>query len=512
MELFHKILKAAVEGHASDIHIKVGTPVVFRISRELISIDCPIPTEQWLNNVVSQMTPAHMKKRLEEDREVDFSYNVNGMGRFRTNVFQQRGTWALAMRYVKSSVPSFEQLGLLDQIKSLAETPRGIVVVAGSTGSGKSTTLAAMIEHVNANFKKHIVTLEDPIEYVFEDNQSVIEQREIGLDAASFHGALKHVLRQDPDIIMIGEMRDATSFMAAMSAADTGHLVFSTVHTTNSSQSITRILDFFSADEREQVRRQLATCLRAVICQRMAKTVSGGMTPAIEIMINTPAIGNLIREGKTAQLYSQIQTGGQMGMQTLERALANLVQQGAVSRDEAMSKAGKPEELGRLLDDPFDPRCTEWLVEIPTEVSWANIPGADAVEINNFSAMAQFDFYMQVQKHYTAHNTSATVEFRDNEIEPLADAIHRAIDNGEGYISAALLARFDANATFPRLPFEPIDHATYERLQNEVVQRRRTSDFFEALQRYDSGELMEAGPAGCDSDKCLLPLAKPSVS
>jgi len=167
------------------------------------------------------------------------------------------------------------------------------------------------------------------------------------------------------------------------------------------------------------------------------------------------------------------------------------------------------DEQGRLLDDPFDPRCTEWLVEIPTEVSWANIPGADAVEINNFSAMAQFDFYMKVQKHYTAHNTSATVEFRDNEIEPLADAIHAAIHEGEGYISAALLARFDANATFPRLPFEPIDAATYQRLTAEVAARRRTECFFEALQRYDRGELVEAGPAGCDSDKCLLPLAKP---
>ena len=167
------------------------------------------------------------------------------------------------------------------------------------------------------------------------------------------------------------------------------------------------------------------------------------------------------------------------------------------------------DEQGRLLDDPFDPRCTEWLVEIPTEVSWANIPGADAVEINNFSALAQFDFYMQVQKHYTAHNTSATVEFRENEIEPLADAIYQAIDQGEGYISAALLARFDANATFPRLPFEPIDHATYLRLNAEVASRRSTTCFFEALQRYDRGELVEAGPAGCDSDKCLLPLAKP---
>ena len=167
------------------------------------------------------------------------------------------------------------------------------------------------------------------------------------------------------------------------------------------------------------------------------------------------------------------------------------------------------DEMGRLLDDPFDARCTEWLVEIPTEVSWANIEGADAVDINGFSAMAQFDFYMQVQQHYTAHNTSATIEFREHEIEPLADALHQAMENGEGYISAALLARFDANATFPRLPFEPIDVDTYERLQSEVIQRRVSSDFFEALQRYDSGELTEAGPAGCDSDKCLLPLTKP---
>ena len=272
MELFNKILKAAVDGGASDIHIKVNTPVIFRINRELISIDCPVPTEQWLNNVVDKMTPAHMKKKLDDDREVDFSYNVPGLGRFRTNVFQQRGSWALAMRHVKAAVPSFESLGLLEQIKTLAESARGIVVVAGSTGSGKSTTLAAMIEHINANFKKHIVTLEDPIEYVFEDNQSVIEQREIGLDAASFHGALKHVLRQDPDIIMVGEMRDAVTVNAAMSAADTGHLVLSTLHTTTAAQSVTRIMEFFKADDREQVRRQLAGCLRGVICQRMVPT------------------------------------------------------------------------------------------------------------------------------------------------------------------------------------------------------------------------------------------------
>src|SRR5579871_1908389 len=215
MELFHRILKLAVEGGASDVHIKVGTPVILRISRQLVAIDCPIPTEEWMHNVVDHICPQHMKKRLEMEREVDFSYFEPHSGRFRTNLFQQRGTFCLAMRFVKTNVPSFADLGLLEVIKKIAEAPRGIVLLAGSTGSGKSTTLAAMIEHLNAHFKKHIVTLEDPIEYVFEDNQSVIEQREVGLDTQSFQHALKHVLRQDPDVIMVGEMRDSTSFSAA---------------------------------------------------------------------------------------------------------------------------------------------------------------------------------------------------------------------------------------------------------------------------------------------------------
>jgi pilus retraction protein PilT len=243
MELFKKILKTAVDGNASDVHIKIGAPVIFRINRELISIECPMPTEQWMNAVVEKVCPIHLKKKLEEDREVDFSYYVPEVGRFRTNLFQQRGQWALAMRYVRSHVASFEELGLLDQVKTIAESPRGIVLVAGSTGSGKSTTLAAMIEHINSNFKRHVITLEDPIEFVFEDNQSVIEQREIGLDTSSFHQALKNVLRQDPDIIMLGEMRDDVSFSAAMSAADTGHLVLSTLHTNDSPSAITRLLE-----------------------------------------------------------------------------------------------------------------------------------------------------------------------------------------------------------------------------------------------------------------------------
>src|SRR5882724_6478755 len=296
MEMFHRILKTAVDGGASDVHVKIGTPVIFRINRQLLAIECPLPTEEWMNRVVEQLTPAHLRKRVDQEREADFSYFVPGIGRFRTNLFQQRGHWCLAMRYVKTNVPSFEELGLLPQVKKIAESPRGIVLVAGSTGCGKSTTLAAMIEHINANFKKHIITLEDPIEYVFEDNQSVVEQREVGLDTLSFHHALKHILRQDPDIIMIGEMRDSVSFTAAMSAADTGHLVLSTLHTTNAAQSVSRILDFFKTDERDQVRRQLANTLHAVICQRMVTTVAGAMTPALEIMINTPTVKKLIEE------------------------------------------------------------------------------------------------------------------------------------------------------------------------------------------------------------------------
>jgi twitching motility protein PilT len=345
MELFLKILKTAVQGAASDIHVKVGTPVIFRISRELVSIECPTPTEQWMNNIIEKIVPIHLKKKLEEDREIDFSYSVPDLGRFRTNIFQQRGTWALAMRYVKAVVPSFEQLGLLESIKSIAESPRGIVLVAGSTGSGKSTTLAAMIEHVNAHFKKHIITLEDPIEFVFEDNQSVIEQREIGLDTANFYGALKHVLRQDPDIIMLGEMRDAVTFTAAMSAADTGHLVFSTLHTTTAAQSITRIMDFFKADEREQIRRQLAGCLRGVVCQRMVPTVDGKMTPALEIMTNSPLVKKLLEENRLDKLTAAVETGGDDGMCTFNQSLFNLVKAGRVTEKEALLKASNPQAL-----------------------------------------------------------------------------------------------------------------------------------------------------------------------
>ncbi|HXG46443.1 MAG TPA: PilT/PilU family type 4a pilus ATPase [Methylomirabilota bacterium] len=356
IELFHRILQTAVEGHASDIHLKVGTPVVFRINRQLIAIEAPHPTEEWMETVVDVIVPKHAKRRLEEEREVDFSYFLPGTGRFRTNVFQQRGSFALAMRYVKTQVPSFEELGLLPILKTIAESPRGIVLVAGSTGSGKSTTLAAMIEHINGHSKKHIVTLEDPIEYVFEDNQSIIEQREVGLDTLSFAHALKHVLRQDPDVIMIGEMRDAVSFSAAMSAADTGHLVLSTLHTTTAAQSITRILDFFKADDREQVRRQLAGTLQAVVCQRMVPTLQGGMTPAQEVLINTSTVKKLIEENRLDKLAAAIETGVEDGMQNFNMALFQLVKEGKVSEKDALAKATNPQALemnfkGIFLDE-----------------------------------------------------------------------------------------------------------------------------------------------------------------
>jgi len=356
MELFYKILKTAVEGGASDAHIKINAPIIYRINRELIAVECPHPTPEWMSKVVENITPRHLRHRLEEDRGIDFSYFVPGIGRFRTNLFQQRGEWCLSMRYVKTKVPSFEELGLLEQIKRIAESPRGIVLLAGSTGCGKSTTLAAMIEHINANFKKHIVTLEDPIEYVFEDNQSVIEQREIGLDTLSFHHGLRHILRQDPDVIMIGEMRDDISFTAAMSAADTGHLVLSTVHTTNASQSVNRILDFFKAEEREQIRRQLAGTLQAVICQRMVTTIAGGMTPALEIMINTPTVKKLIEENRLDKLPAAIETGGEDGMLNFNQALFALVKEGKVTEKEALAKATNAQALemnfkGIFLDE-----------------------------------------------------------------------------------------------------------------------------------------------------------------
>ena len=356
MEIFKRVLKAAIDGGASDIHIKINAPIIVRIDGQLIPIEAPKPTKEWMEKVCNEIVPSHLNERFESEREIDFSYYAEGLGRFRTNLFQQRGSLCLAMRYVKTEIPSFEELGLLPQLRDIAMEPRGIVLVSGTTGSGKSTTLASMLQQINNASAKHIITLEDPIEFVFEDDKSVIEQREIGLDSLSFAAGLKHILRQDPDVIMIGEMRDSISFSAAMSAADTGHLVLSTLHTTNASQSVTRILDFFQPEERDQVRRQLAGTLKAVVCQRMVGRIEGGVIPAIEIMINTPTVRKLIEENRLDKLAAAIETGVEDGMQNFNQALFQLVKDRIVSEKEALSKATNAKALemnfqGIFLDE-----------------------------------------------------------------------------------------------------------------------------------------------------------------
>jgi twitching motility protein PilT len=356
MDIFKRVLKAAIDGGASDIHVKINAPIIVRIDGNLIPIEAPKPTKEWMQKVVDTVVPEHLKKRFLSDREIDFSYYAEGLGRFRTNLFQQRGELCLAMRYVKTDIPTFEELGLIPKLREVAMAPRGIVLVSGTTGSGKSTTLASMLQQINQATAKHIITLEDPIEFVFQDDKSVIEQREIGLDSLSFAAGLKHILRQDPDVIMIGEMRDSISFSAAMSAADTGHLVLSTLHTTNASQSVTRILDFFQSDERDQVRRQLAGTLKAVVCQRMVGKAEGGVIPAIEIMINTPTVRKLIEENRLDKLAAAIETGVEDGMQNFNQALFKLVKDRVVTEKEALAKATNAKALemnfqGIFLDE-----------------------------------------------------------------------------------------------------------------------------------------------------------------
>ncbi|MFT4586799.1 MAG: twitching motility protein PilT [Limisphaerales bacterium] len=349
-----KILAAAAEAGASDIHMKEAGPVIFRIDGGLVGIEVnfptpdgasPTPTNPFFEELKETIVPKHARAQLEKEFGGDFSYLAEGIGRFRVNLFLQRGTWAMAMRLVKNVVPSFEELGLMPVLKDIAESQRGIVLLAGSTGSGKSTTLAAMLEHLNENFRKHIVTLEDPIEFSYEDCQSIIEQREIGLDCLSFERGMKHALRQDPDIILVGEMRDATSFRTAMSAADTGHLVLSTVHTTNAATSVTRILDFFDAAERPQVRSQMVSTLRAVICQRIIPRIGGGVIPAQEIMINTKTVQKMIKEDQVGKLSAAIETGYDDGMQDFNKALLDLVEQGIITKEMALEKSDNARAL-----------------------------------------------------------------------------------------------------------------------------------------------------------------------
>jgi twitching motility protein PilT len=283
-------------------------------------------------------------QRLEQDRELDLATEVEGAGRVRANIYQQRGSYVLALRLVKSQVRDFGELHLPDIVRKIAESPRGIVIIAGAPGAGKSTTLAAMIHHLNRTVRRHIVTLEDPIEYLFEDQMSVIEQREIGLDTATFSTGLRHVLRQDPDVLMIGEMRDAQSVMAAVSAANVGTLVISTLHTSDASRSIQRILEFFPSAEREQARRQLAATLHAVICQKLVRAKEQ-IIPALEILVNTASVTKLLENDQLEKLPGAIELGSGDGMQSFDQALLRLVESGVITQAEGFSQAPNPEAL-----------------------------------------------------------------------------------------------------------------------------------------------------------------------
>jgi twitching motility protein PilT len=356
MEYLHSLLKFAINMSASDIHVKPGHHATIRISGELFPVQVDPPTAEQVTEIVRLMLPKHLESRLEREKEADFSYIDPALGRFRVNVFYQRGLPAFVMRHVKTAVPTFHDLNLPEQLGKIAGSERGIILITGPTGSGKSSTLAAMVQHINETEKCHIITLEDPIEYMFDDKQSVIEQREVGLDTLSFERALVHVMRQDPDVIVIGEMRDSQSFMAALAAADTGHLVLATLHTTTAYSAIGRTLDFFPAHERDQIRRQMASTLRAVICQRLVPATSGSVVPAVEIMLNSGTVRKFIEENRLDKLFAAVETGTDEGMQTFNQALFKLVKAKLITEEEALLKATNPEALkmnfrGIFLDE-----------------------------------------------------------------------------------------------------------------------------------------------------------------
>jgi twitching motility protein PilT len=355
MELMiEDLMEQMIEMGGSDMHLTAGLPPYFRISGHLTPIDYDPLSSEEVQRLIFSMLNNTQRKNLEQNWELDCSYGVKGLARFRVNVYKDRGTWAACLRALSSKIPNFDKLGLPDVVREMAEKPRGLILVTGPTGSGKTTTLAAIIDLINRTRAEHILTIEDPIEFVYEPIKSLIHQRQLNEDTKSFASALKAALREDPDIILVGEMRDLETISLAISAAETGHLVFGTLHTSSAAQTVDRIIDVFPADRQTQVRVQLSNSLVAVFSQTLVpkknpKPGEFGRVMAQEMMIITPAISNLIREGKTAQIYSAIQTGGNMGMQTLEKVLADYYKQGIISFEAAVSKTSRPDELQRLI-------------------------------------------------------------------------------------------------------------------------------------------------------------------
>ncbi len=349
MNLFD-IVNLGTEKFASDIHVTVGRPITLRINGELTSIGEKTLTPGDTKSLVFEALSESLLEELEEKGEVDSSYSSPGVGRYRINAFKQRGSYGMVLRIIPLDIPTMEWLGLPDVVKDLARLRRGLVLVTGPTGSGKSTTLASMVDLINQERNCHILTLEDPIEYLHKHNQALVTQREVGSDTFSFANGLRAVLRQDPDVILVGEMRDLETISIALTAAETGHLVLSTLHTSGAAKTIDRIIDVFPPHQQQQVRVQLSSVLQGIISQQLLPKVPGdGRVGAYEVMIATPAVRNLIREDKIHQIDTSIQTGANYKMQTMDNSLLDLFKRGAISKDTALTNAINKEHVRKFI-------------------------------------------------------------------------------------------------------------------------------------------------------------------
>lgn len=352
--ILEELLEQVFERGASDLHLSPLLPPVFRIDGELVRGDYQPMSKEDCQRLIFSMLTNEQRRVLEQNWELDCSYGVAGLGRFRVNVYKDRGSYAAAMRSIATDIPTFEDLNLPTVVRETAERPKGLVLVTGPTGSGKSTTLAAMVDYINRTQAVHILTVEDPIEFLHQSKRSIIHQRELGQDTRSFENALKSALREDPDVILVGEMRDLETIKLALTAAETGHLVMGTLHTSSAMQTVDRVVDVFPPEQQQQIRIQLSNSLIAVFSQALLPKLNDvkekeGRVMAQEIMIVTPAIANLVREGKSAQIYSSIQTGAQYGMTTMETSLRDLYQRGLVTLEDAMSKTARPDDFKRLI-------------------------------------------------------------------------------------------------------------------------------------------------------------------
>ena len=348
---FAEILTRMAEERASDVHLTPGYPPAIRVRGKIVGLDEYGPlSSQLTRDTVYSLLNDDQRKRFESHKQLDLAYAVPGVARFRVNCFFQRGSISAAFRRIPHQIPRLDELGLPQVLEEMTRKPRGLVLVTGPTGSGKSTSLAAMLDIINQERDEHILTIEDPIEFLHTHKSCIVNQREIGADAEDFASALKSALREDPDVILVGEMRDLETMSTALTAAETGHLVFATLHTQSTAQTVDRIIDIFPAQQQAQVRMQLSIGLQGIVTQQLLPTVDGtGRVVACEILAPTPAVRNLIREGKTHQIYSAIQTSGSIGMQTMDAHLAQLVRLGRISRRLAEQRASVPEELKRLL-------------------------------------------------------------------------------------------------------------------------------------------------------------------